>query len=191
MNVRDVTYKCRDIGYGIEEGDVLGIWGETDWTGKRELVPVAGSEVLYLFPDEIESDDFAPGYLDGENPYAVVFAAGTLQRTMDARDRDVPRVDKVTCGTCGRSWNDAIITGSTPAPSARCPFEHWHESEEIETRTLEIISTFLADIEQSGDLSALPGDAKETLGRAVSLLETVEQELDEIVNADLREGLNA
>lgn len=132
MNVRDVTYKCRDIGYGIEEGDVTGIWGDTDSWGKRELVPVNGDPVLFLFADEVVSDDEASGYPGGENPYAVVFASGTLQRTMDARDQDVPRVDKATCGTCGRSWNDAIITGSTPAPSARCPFERWHEYDEDE-----------------------------------------------------------
>ncbi len=34
--------------------------------------------------------------------------------------------DVVTCGTCGRSWDDAISTSMTPAPSARCPFEYYH-----------------------------------------------------------------
>lgn len=34
--------------------------------------------------------------------------------------------DKVTCGVCGRSWDDAIPTEYTPAPSARCPFEAFH-----------------------------------------------------------------
>jgi hypothetical protein len=29
----------------------------------------------------------------------------------------------MTCGTCGRSWDDSIITGVTPTPSGRCPFE--------------------------------------------------------------------
>ena len=32
----------------------------------------------------------------------------------------------VTCGTCGRSWDDAVVTSMTPAPSARCPFESFH-----------------------------------------------------------------
>lgn len=36
-------------------------------------------------------------------------------------------VDTVTCGTCGRSWNDALITGRTPAPSGRCPYEYIHD----------------------------------------------------------------
>lgn len=31
-----------------------------------------------------------------------------------------------TCGTCGRTWDDGRTTSVTPAPSARCPFEHWH-----------------------------------------------------------------
>lgn len=35
----------------------------------------------------------------------------------------------VTCGACGRSWNDAAISGITPAPSGRCPFEYDHEPE--------------------------------------------------------------
>lgn len=34
--------------------------------------------------------------------------------------------DKATCGTCGLAWDDAIVTGWTPAPSARCPFEYFH-----------------------------------------------------------------
>lgn len=32
----------------------------------------------------------------------------------------------VTCGECGRTWDDAVPTSWTPAPSARCPFEHFH-----------------------------------------------------------------
>jgi hypothetical protein len=37
-----------------------------------------------------------------------------------------PATDPVTCGTCGRSWDDAIPTDWTPAPSGRCPFEYYH-----------------------------------------------------------------
>ena len=40
------------------------------------------------------------------------------------RTRIVPmHADIATCGQCGRSWDDSIVTGITPAPSARCPFE--------------------------------------------------------------------
>lgn len=35
-------------------------------------------------------------------------------------------IETTTCGHCGRSWNDALITSRTPAPSARCPFEDEH-----------------------------------------------------------------
>lgn len=34
--------------------------------------------------------------------------------------------DPATCGTCGLTWDDAVITSMTPAPSARCPFEPFH-----------------------------------------------------------------
>ena len=34
--------------------------------------------------------------------------------------------DLCTCGTCGRSWDNAVSTDYTPAPSARCPFEYYH-----------------------------------------------------------------
>jgi hypothetical protein len=34
--------------------------------------------------------------------------------------------DLVTCGTCYRSWDDAVPTSYTPAPSGRCPFEYYH-----------------------------------------------------------------
>ena len=37
---------------------------------------------------------------------------------------------RVTCGTCGRSWDDDIVTEWTPAPGARCPFEYFHDNEE-------------------------------------------------------------
>lgn len=35
-------------------------------------------------------------------------------------------MDRVTCGVCGLSWDDAIVTSWTPAPSGRCPFEPFH-----------------------------------------------------------------
>jgi hypothetical protein len=50
-------------------------------------------------------------------------------------------VNVVTCGHCGRSWNDAAISHCTPVPSGRCPFEYEHEYEEdedIKTFTVKI-----------------------------------------------------
>lgn len=45
--------------------------------------------------------------------------------------------DPVTCGNCGMTWNDALITGRTPAPSARCPYEYIHP-EIAELKKLEV-----------------------------------------------------
>jgi len=39
-------------------------------------------------------------------------------------------MDIATCGSCGLSWDDSIVTSMTPAPSARCPFEYFHEYDE-------------------------------------------------------------
>jgi hypothetical protein len=36
----------------------------------------------------------------------------------------------LTCGICGRSWDDGFITGRTPAPAGRCPFEGEHDMED-------------------------------------------------------------
>lgn len=47
---------------------------------------------------------------------------------------DDPATDRTTCGTCGRSWDDAVSTEWTPAPSARCPFEYFHPEVEEESR---------------------------------------------------------
>lgn len=42
------------------------------------------------------------------------------------------------CGTCGRAWNDARASYFTPAPSGRCPFEHWHADRGASYRVVEI-----------------------------------------------------
>ena len=49
-----ITYKCRDIGYGVEEDTIEAFWtGEIDTWGKLTIRPVDGGSPLYLFPDEI------------------------------------------------------------------------------------------------------------------------------------------
>jgi len=45
-----------------------------------------------------------------------------------------------TCGECGKTWNDALISSRTPAPSGRCPYESIHE----EIAELKVLQT-LAD----------------------------------------------
>lgn len=52
----------------------------------------------------------------------------------EAEEEAAQRIDSdhtrcmATCGECGRSWDDNVVTGRTPAPSARCPFEASHEA---------------------------------------------------------------
>lgn len=38
-----------------------------------------------------------------------------------------PDADVCRCGSCGRTWDDAVPTALTPAPSARCPYEDRHK----------------------------------------------------------------
>lgn len=49
-----VTYKCRDIGYGIEEGEDTFVYqGRETLAGKHQFDPVNGGPPIYLFEDEI------------------------------------------------------------------------------------------------------------------------------------------
>lgn len=41
-------------------------------------------------------------------------------------DANTDHYGATTCGTCGLTWDDSIVTSMTPAPSARCPFESFH-----------------------------------------------------------------
>lgn len=67
---RAIRFECRDIGYGVESGIAVGVWGERDWTGKRafhvsELDPCEYDglgdvePVFYFFDDEVLSDEVA------------------------------------------------------------------------------------------------------------------------------------
>lgn len=38
---------------------------------------------------------------------------------------------KFTCGHCGRSWDDARVSGLTPTPAGRCPYEYAHRYDDI------------------------------------------------------------
>lgn len=64
------------------------------------------------------------------NPSHVVhedYPRGVLE-VFDTRRYSAAAADIVTCGACGRSWNDHHSSGWTPAPSGRCPFEYDHRS---------------------------------------------------------------
>ena len=61
-------------------------------------------------------------------PANVVLPDGTMHEGRLQRDDDgEPIVIAATCGTCGFSWNDALITSITPVPAGRCPNEYGHK----------------------------------------------------------------
>lgn len=35
--------------------------------------------------------------------------------------------DFCQCGHCGRVWDDSHVSGVTPTPAGRCPFEYSHK----------------------------------------------------------------
>lgn len=47
-------------------------------------------------------------------------------------DQVATAIEPTTCGTCGLTWDDGIVTSMTPAPSARCPFEAFHIDDDPE-----------------------------------------------------------
>ena len=67
--------------------------------------------------------------------------------------------DLVTCGTCGKTWNNALISERTPTPSARCPYEYMHDDlAELATLTalLDELKGYGGDHQWRGDW--YPGD---------------------------------
>ena len=66
-------------------------------------------------------------YFDGTTP-VVTYLPEKGRRQYD--DDGQPIVRLATCGHCGRTWDDALITSRTPVPSGRCPFEDLHEYDE-------------------------------------------------------------
>ena len=55
-----------------------------------------------------------------------------------------------TCGECGLSWDDTIPTAYTPAPSARCPFEAFHEMDDADDDDEPISTWFTITREYNG-----------------------------------------
>jgi hypothetical protein len=47
-----------------------------------------------------------------------------------------------TCGSCGLTWDDGLITGWTPVPSGRCPFEYFHRDDDKPLRPDDVPADF-------------------------------------------------
>jgi hypothetical protein len=76
-NLTLLTYRCRDIGYGVEEGTIEGRWtGERDTSGKRTFEPAfqGGKAPLYLFDDEVITEE--PVFISGAAVIATARANG-------------------------------------------------------------------------------------------------------------------
>jgi hypothetical protein len=58
--------------------------------------------------------------------------------TAQRDDNGTVVVETATCGNCDKEWNDALISGSTPTPSGRCPYEAIHK-EIAELKALEAL----------------------------------------------------
>lgn len=71
-------------------------------------------------------------------------------------DDEAPK-GRTTCGTCGRSWDDDVVTSMTPAPSGRCPFEYYHAEEDD-------VNGFRDALEQSVREIVDPAEYIETFG---------------------------
>lgn len=73
----------------------------------------------------IEVGDVA-AYLTEVHRRALLFSSEVRAGSVVADDgRTI--ADVAQCGACGRSWDDAVTTASTPTPGARCPFEYDHD----------------------------------------------------------------
>jgi hypothetical protein len=100
------------VRFELEDFEECGefTWNPYGYADDRGYHPGRWDESEYLWPEDV-----------------VAVEAGA-RRSYDADGR--PVVDLATCGTCGRTWDDALVTSVTPAPSGRCPFEYEHGEED-------------------------------------------------------------
>lgn len=85
---------------------------KTEITNTEDYLDVR--DIIARF-EELESE-IADDEISEEN-------GATPQLDDDGRTKE----NIATCGTCGKSWNNALISERTPAPSARCPYEALHD----------------------------------------------------------------
>lgn len=114
---------CEEIGSAVS--NVLTGWVDTigDDTVRMLMTDVldlsdrAQCQLLgeHYWPNDDEDfdDDEDPEDVPDDFPVAVLWSGD-------------PAPGRVTCGECGRSWDDSVVTSMTPAPSGRCPFEQFH-----------------------------------------------------------------
>lgn len=88
-------------------------------------------------------------------------------------DDDDEATERMTCGECGRSWDDAVVTSYTPAPSARCPFEAYHGKTSWAEENAD-------DAEELADMEKLLAEFQTNCGREL----TCEDDVRDAINED-------
>lgn len=134
---RQILAGLRQVEYDIEEAEQRG-YGTDEEEEQHTVLLVELSELAEAMDEWLSRGGFppaewssapVPGRFDGIE-FGDPEDAGRPEVPADFPVRPLrpgdPATDRVTCGTCGRSWDDAIGTEWTPAPSARCPFEYFH-----------------------------------------------------------------
>lgn len=96
--------------------------------------PECASERLEEIADRLEAGELLSDKTMSDRAFlAPLLEAPELEPVPGAEPRydDDGReiVQVATCGTCGRSWNDAAVSSVTPVPAGRCPFEYDHDDE--------------------------------------------------------------
>jgi hypothetical protein len=97
--------------------------------------------------------------------------------------------DKVTDGACGLSWDDAIATSYTPAPSGRCPFEAFHVETEAADSDEVLHHVTVADVENLHAMVLTEDQAEQVKDRLAQALTNAINEIrgidpDDITSAD-------
>lgn len=125
------------IGRHVEAADTRG--AQDAWDARGDGVLIAGTpKTIRAFAEAILARlDAAPAYkyntgqpfADDDDEWEAEARFAEYQHhhgTPKTDEAGAPVTAPATCGVCGLTWDDAIITFLTPTPAGRCPFEHIH-----------------------------------------------------------------
>lgn len=113
------------MSWELEDGDHRWIAS----VGTRAEAEKLGASAFYPF-EMWEAARIAGAVADDDETNIREAEPGGRRMYDDDDGLHIPIVRLATCGTCGQTWDDAVITGITPAPAARCPFEDEHPDEQ-------------------------------------------------------------
>jgi hypothetical protein len=94
-----------------KESDQRNLTQDTHWEGEPEACAECGKAI-------------PSAYGTRERVASLVLPDGTAYEGRQPLDSNGdPITDLATCGTCGFTWDDALISAVTPVPAGRCPNE--------------------------------------------------------------------